>query len=117
MKPQTIHKQLDGYTSLELDAHVSIDDVIGKVSQEMGELLEAIEQRDPQQIIGESRDLLINILSGSHQVGVDISSVSEPHGEPMKILPAVSQWHSQMAALRSRYSRDEPDARGLQNLV
>ena len=38
---------LHDYHSLELQAHVSIDDVIAKVSEELYELTEAIEAQDP----------------------------------------------------------------------
>jgi NTP pyrophosphatase (non-canonical NTP hydrolase) len=59
----TLKPLLDDYRSLELDAHVSRDDVLSKITQEMGELMEALELDDLENIKKEAKDLLVNILS------------------------------------------------------
>lgn len=64
---------LKPYHDLEIDAHVSLDDVLSKTTQEMGELLTAIRDNNEPETAKESADLLINILSASSHVGIDYS--------------------------------------------
>lgn len=54
---------MNEYRSLELDAHVSLDDVILKAIQESYELIDAISEEDHPNIKKEAADLLINLLS------------------------------------------------------
>lgn len=54
---------MNEYRSLELDAHVSLDDVILKAIQESYELIDAISEEDHPNIQKEAADLLINLLS------------------------------------------------------
>lgn len=64
------------YHDLEINAHVTIDDALTKTTQEMGELLTAFAENDEPEIIKESADLLINILSVVSHVGLEIPEVS-----------------------------------------
>lgn len=54
---------MNEYRSLELDAHISLDDVILKAIQESYELIDAILEEDHPNIQKEAADLLINLLS------------------------------------------------------
>lgn len=63
---------LKPYHDLEIDAHVTIDDALSKTTQEMGELLTAIQEDNAAEIQKESADLLINILSVVSHVGLEI---------------------------------------------
>ncbi len=58
-----MNQLLKPYHDLEIDAHVSFDDVLSKTTQEMGELLTAMKENNKSEIEKESADLLINILS------------------------------------------------------
>lgn len=42
MKNSNLYELVKGYRSLELKAHVGLDDVINKVTQEVAEMVEAI---------------------------------------------------------------------------
>lgn len=97
---------LHDYRSLELEAHVGTDDVLSKIVQEMGELIESIHLNDRENIEKEAKDLLINILSlgariwiypdGKWTIGISIPEI------PLH----VARLHSLIAASRKRYSRD-----------
>ena len=96
---------LHDYHSLELQAHVSIDDVIAKVSEELYELTEAIETQDPIEIQSEARDVLTNILSASSHL-VDVSNiVINPNNSESDISTLVALWSRQTTTLRGRFSR------------
>ena len=60
--------------SLELEAHVSVDDAIAKAYEEAHELSVAIEADNLEEIQKEARDVLINILSVSSRY-IDIDSL------------------------------------------
>ena len=59
----SLQNLLSEYHALELDGHISIDDVILKAIQESYELIDAISKQDQPNIQKEANDLLINILS------------------------------------------------------
>lgn len=56
------------YHSLELEAHISPDDVIAKVSEEVYELREALASDDQAEIEKEAKDVLMNLLSVSSRI-------------------------------------------------
>ncbi len=72
----SISSKISDYHSLELQSHVSIDDAIVKVSEELYELEHAIHAHDINEIKKEAQDVLINILSISARF-FDIGSVLE----------------------------------------
>lgn len=103
--PHTLAPLLHDYHSLELQAHVSIDDVVAKVSEELYELTEAIETQDPIEIQSEARDVLTNILSASSHL-VDVSNIIiNPNNSESDIWTLVALWSRQTATLRGRFSR------------
>ncbi len=63
---------LKPYHHLEIDAHVTLDDVLSKTTQELGELLVAIQENNTPEIQKESADLLINIVSAAAHLGLEI---------------------------------------------
>ncbi len=119
---------LKPYHNLEIDAHVSLDDVLSKTTQEMGEILIAIEENNQPEITKESADLLINILSV--MVRLDINPQTEPNqnndfgtfvSKSTKSINSelpllLAEWHREVAALRWKYSRDIPRKEILQEL-
>lgn len=107
---------LKPYHDLEIDAHVTIDDALSKTTQEMGELLTAFAEHDEPEIVKESADLLINILSVSSHVGLKcpLDKGGENRGVNLgdlaKHLPVLlAEFHRHIAARRNKYSRDMPD--------
>lgn len=104
----SLNSLLSEYRSLELDAHVSRDDVLSKITQEMGELIEAIEFRNTENIKKEAKDLLVNILSLTSGMWVGLYPKPDDAGRIAidKIPVSVALLHRIVAACRTRYSRE-----------
>lgn len=51
--------------ALEKRAHVGLDDVLNKTTQEVAEMLEAVLANDAEEIRKEAGDALLNVLSAS----------------------------------------------------
>lgn len=109
-----ISELLSEYQDLELQAHVSLDDVISKVTQEVSELYEAIEASDTGESKKEAADAIINILSASSKLGglpsdfdargeIKEGTLSSEGGQLLKML---GKWNQTVQALRGRYSRN-----------
>lgn len=93
------------YHSLELQAHVSIDDVVAKVSEELYELESAIRADDAIEIFSEAQDVLTNIVSVSARL-VDMSDLPIVENQSDRsIWDLVSLWARQTAIVRKRFSR------------
>lgn len=101
----SLTQSIDTYHSFELDAHISLDDVIMKVSEENHELQIALWENNTNEIKSEARDVLVNILSVSARL-VDINSLSLIQDVSSdKINADIALWLRQTAMLRWRYSR------------
>lgn len=97
---QSIAPLLADYRSLELDAHVSIDDVIMKVSEENHELQIALRDNNTLEIKSEARDVLINVLSASARL-MDIDQLDFiDDTNPNSINDTIALWIRQTAILR-----------------
>jgi adenine phosphoribosyltransferase len=98
------------YHSLELQAHISPDDVIAKVSEEAYELREALASQNQIEIEKEAQDVLINIISVSSRI-IDIETLSfDPKSFDIDGLDwLIALWARQTASLRGRYSRENID--------
>lgn len=110
---------LKPYHDLEIDAHVTIDDALSKTTQEMGELLTAINENNQPEIIKESADVLINILSVSAHMGIEIPPRAQiANANDISQLPILlAEWHRHIAAFRNKYSRDTADKAKLTELT
>lgn len=60
--------------SLELEAHVSVDDAIAKAYEEAHELSLALDENNAPEIQKEARDVLVNVLSVSSRY-IDIDTL------------------------------------------
>lgn len=99
---------MNEYRSLELDAHVSLDDVILKAIQESYELIDAISEEDHLNIQKEAGDLLVNLLSVTAYLW-DISILDTANiipGKKENISNMMAIWSRDVSARRKRYSRD-----------
>ncbi len=102
---------LKEFKSLELQAHVSVDDILLKINQEVAELLKAMEENDTEEIKKESQDVLVNILSAWNHVGVLPKSDSNYLFESFPatksdISDGAAAWNRNVGAFRKRYSRE-----------
>lgn len=105
LNTQSITPLLNEYRSLELDAHISLDDVIMKVSEENHELQTALRDNDTPEIKSEARDVLINVLSVSARL-IDLNYLNLAQDtDPQSINDDIALWIRQTAILRWRYSR------------
>lgn len=114
----SLSASLASYRSLEIDAHVSLDDVLSKITQEMGELMEALENNDTSEIQKEAKDLLVNLLSASSRLGIGLfPDLTLSRIEPREIPQKIAIFHRMVAAIRSRYSRElHPPISEIRNL-
>ncbi len=106
---ENLPELLENYRSLELCSHVSLDDVISKVTQETTELVEAFEANNTEESHKEAGDVIVNILSASSQFGaipVDFNNI-HPSPENSNLLGELGKWNRTIEALRGRYSREK----------
>jgi adenine phosphoribosyltransferase len=96
------------YKLLERQEHISVDDVINKVTQETVELLRAIEEWKNGEIYGEAWDVLINILSMSQELWFDLDQLLIlQQWESADILNLTGKWNESVQAMRGRYTRKQ----------
>ena len=101
---------LQAYRDTQLEAHVDIDDVLNKVTQEVWELLEAQTQNNREEMHKEARDVVANVLSVLDELGGDFSNgdfnpVSVSSNTQMSIL--LGEWNTKVQSYRQRYSREK----------
>lgn len=110
MKNITTIELIKNYKSIELRAHVNIDDVINKVTQETGEILGALKEWNIQEIHKEAVDTLVNILSASETFGIfpelpNSAKLLQP--DPMDLIIHLSKWNQDIQSVRQKYSRNK----------
>ncbi len=94
------------YHSLELEAHISPDDVIAKVSEEVYELREALASDDQAEIEKEAKDVLMNLLSVSSRItDIDTLPIDPQPNDINNLERLVALWARQTASIRGRFSR------------
>ncbi|MEI6426213.1 MAG: adenine phosphoribosyltransferase [Candidatus Absconditabacteria bacterium] len=105
----TLKESIKNYKQLELLAHVELDDVIIKVTQELLEMFEAKLNNDLIETQKEAGDTIVNILSASQEVGVspDAEQISNDLDvSDAQLLLQMKERNQGIQALRKRYSRD-----------
>lgn len=91
---------------LELEAHISLDDVILKAYEEAQELSVALQNGDANEIQKEARDVLVNVLSVAAKI-TDIDALNPVKPDPaFDILSLIARFGRETASLRNRYSRE-----------
>ncbi len=105
----TLLQTIESYKKNEILAHVELDDVIIKVTQELWEMLEAKMDNNLQELVKETADTIVNILSASKWVDVipDIEKISNIENVSSKqLFIQMKKWTQAIQGLRKRYSRD-----------
>lgn len=96
------------YKLFESWAHISLDDVINKVSQEVIELSEAIDSNREDEMFSEAGDVLANIASVALELWCDMNEILKQEWWQEKDLYGLLwAWNDQVQALRGRYSRKQ----------
>lgn len=111
MKNLDIELLLKDYKSIEKEAHVWLDDVINKVTQEIWELIEAHSEWDIPEMYNEAWDVLANIYSTCEELCLNLdynlSNDWENTISPVDLVILHWKWNSKIQWLRSRYSRED----------
>ena len=109
MKNNNMNTLVKKYKKLEQKVHVSFDDVMNKVTQEVSELIEAHLAWDISEMYKEAWDVIVNIYSVAHELWFDINldPKNEDNKNPIELSILLWKWNSKVQWLRSRYSRED----------
>lgn len=106
MNRVTAAGQSELYKYWERNAHISTDDVLNKTTQEVLELIQALELRGEVEIFSEAGDVLANVISLAMELGCNMEEIYNlERGEAKQMIPLFSAWNEQVQALRGRYTR------------
>lgn len=100
---------IDQYKQNEMLAHIELDDIIIKVTQELWEMIQAQSQNNLPELQKETWDTIVNILSASKWVDIipDIQNISSNTATSIKDLFLEMKNRTQaIQSIRKRYSRD-----------
>lgn len=116
----SFHKTLEQYKQNEIMAHVELDDIIIKVTQEIWEMLEAKLNNNRLEVKKEAWDAIVNILSASAWINIlpdekYIYNRKTVSNEEL-FLNMKSRIQS-IQAIRKRYSRDNIDKEEFQRIT
>lgn len=97
------------YTDIEFKAHVELDDVLNKVTQEAWEIIEAKEDGDIEEMYKEASDTLVNIASVAYQLWITPDLIKKESLEvtSSKLLIDLANWNTKIQWFRNRYSRQK----------
>ncbi|MCK9272452.1 adenine phosphoribosyltransferase [Candidatus Gracilibacteria bacterium] len=110
MEAVVLKNHLGEYKSIERFAHITLDDVMNKVTQEVGELIEASIEGNDEEMYKEAGDVLVNIFSVNHELGIDINlEKTTSEKSPLKLSVLLGKWNTKIQSLRNRYSREKVD--------
>lgn len=102
-----LSEQMSKYKSIENYSHVTLDDVLNKVTQEIWELIEASLDWNKDEMYKEAGDVIVNILSVCEELWIDISTDSEKTEiNSNKLAILLGKWNSKVQWLRNRYSKE-----------
>lgn len=101
------HATVELYKCFERAEHISLDDVLNKVTQEVIELTQA-EKESENKMYGEAGDVLINIASIASELGCDMNELLlTEKWEGRDIFDLLWAWNEQVQAFRWKYSRKQ----------
>jgi NTP pyrophosphatase (non-canonical NTP hydrolase) len=104
---KNMQELLQQYKEIEKYAHVSFDDIMNKVSQEIAELVEAKVLQNDEEIHKEASDVLINLLSLSHDLGILEEEYAPLSTEILSLVIQHGKWNSDVNAYRQKYSKTQ----------
>ncbi|EKD66568.1 MAG: hypothetical protein ACD_49C00030G0006 [uncultured bacterium (gcode 4)] len=108
MEAAVLKNHLWEYKSIERFAHITLDDVMNKVTQEVWELIEASIEGNDEEMYKEAGDVLVNIFSVNHELWIEINlEKTTSEKSPLKLSVLLGKWNTKIQSLRSRYSREK----------
>ena len=95
------------YKDIEFSAHVELDDVLNKVTQEAWEMIEAREEGNMEEMYKEASDTLVNIASVAYQLWItpDLEKKESLNVTASKLLIDLADWNTKIQWYRNRFSR------------
>ena len=112
------YKQLmSEYTDIEFKAHVELDDVLNKVTQETWEIIEAKEDWNIEEMYKEAADTLVNIASIAYQLWItpDLTKKEDLEVSASKLLIDLGDWNTKIQWYRNKYSRQQETVESVTN--
>ena len=105
------------YTDIEFSAHIELDDVLNKVTQETWEIIEAKEVWNIEEMYKEASDTLVNIASVVYQLWItpDLDKKQNLEVTASKLLIDLGKWNTNIQWFRNRYSREEETVESVTN--
>lgn len=113
-----LQEQMSEYKSIETYSHITLDDVLNKVTQEIWELIEASLDWNKEEMYKEAGDVIVNILSVCEELWIDIDTAwkkTEINSDKVAIL--LGKWNSKVQWLRNRYSREDVNIEEVQTIT
>lgn len=104
-----MEKLLTQYKAIERYAHITFDDVMNKISQEVAELIEAHNNGNKEETYKEASDVLINLLSVSQELGIENIWDTKTPTSLIELSISHGKWNSKIQTLRQKYSRETTD--------
>lgn len=106
------------YKCFEWKAHISLDDVLHKVTQEVAELAHAKDHESEDEMFWEAADVLVNIASVAQELGCDMDELLlDEKCNPKDLFWLLGAWNDQVQALRGKYSRKQWDLWEVESLT
>jgi len=113
-----LSREMQNYKSIEAYSHITFDDVMNKITQEVGELIEANLNWDNEEMYKEAWDVIVNILSVCEELGIDINETDEKTEiNSTKLAILLWKFNSKVQALRNRYSRENVTVEEVQTVT
>ncbi len=111
MNTNELNSLIRDYKKLEKLSHVSLDDAINKVTQEVAELIEAYTLSDETEMYKEAWDVLVNVYSVAQELWLDLNfdlqNNLENQKNPINLAILNGKWNDKIQTLRWRYTRKE----------
>lgn len=108
----SLEKSLSQYRGYEVLAHVSLDDVLNKVTQETWEMVEAQQQSNLEETRKEAADAIVNVLSVASALWFFPEESIVNQGVPRQqvsvaeLIIHLSKWNQDVQWHRRRYARN-----------
>ena len=109
METKNYKEIMSEYKDIEFKAHVNIDDVLNKVTQEAWEIIEAKQDWDLEEMYKEAQDTLVNVVSVWYELWADLEFDRKYTTEVWfgKFIVDLGYWNTKVQAYRQRYSREK----------
>lgn len=100
-----MEKLIQQYKAIETYAHISLDDIMNKFTQEVAELIEAASQNNAEETKKEASDALVNILSASQELWIIEETYYPKPTSLIELAINSGKWNADVNAYRNRYSK------------